>query len=266
MNRVFTAALLLTLLCAHAFARRQSPAPAARLIDSFGEIYISDLKSRLDNFAVELQNAPDARGVIAVYGAKHKFPGWPVRRAKMSANFLAFSRGLDASRVSVINGGLRDDTLFELWVVPPGAEMSVKPFDVSLLMSGEKTALPFDRFVVIERGEVSQSESEAEPYPDVTILYEYFAEVLRSDPALRGCVVGYTSRRGSLAAGRRIAARAKLAMAKAHAIDVGRVVALGGGRRDFKTIELWLVPPGASVPKPSPPARRTKVRAARRRV
>jgi hypothetical protein len=170
------------------------------------------------------------------------------------------TRGLEAARVSVVNGGLRGETEFELWVVPVGAETPVKPFDLSLLMSGAKTALPFDRFTVVERGDAPTSEY-GDSYPDNAYLYEFFAEALRRDPGLRGCVIGYTSRRGSRAADRRIASRAKLSMAKAHAIDVTRVVAIGGGRREYKMLELWLVPPGAPLPKPTPtvgPARRKR--------
>src|ERR1051325_259026 len=238
MKRTLFAILFVLAVCANASARQ---AGVARKIDEFGEIEWSDLMARLDNFAIEWQNEPNSKGVVVFYSAKHKFPGWTRRRADASLDYLVKTRGLDAARLSVMNGGLRDETTSELWVVPAGAGLSLKPFDVSLLMSGEKTPLPFDRFVIIERGDHLVAEYYfATPYVNDPDLYAYFAEVLRSDPALRGCVIGYTSRRGSPAAARRIASRAKLTIAKSHAIDVGRVVALGGGRRDYKMVELWL--------------------------
>lgn len=260
MNGILTAALLLTLLCAPIFSRQQPTAAGRRLIDSFGEVQVSDLMARLDNFAIELMNEPASRGVVVAYGAKHKFPGWPLRRAEVSVDYLVHTRGLDASRLSILNGGLRDETTFELWVVPPGAELTVKPFDVSLLMSGEKSPLLLDRFTVIERGDRIESEYNGDSYPTDVGLYNYFADALRRDPSLRGCVIGYTARRGSLAAARRIASRAKLTIAKAHAVDLSRLFAFGGGRREYKMIELWLVPPGAELPKPTPDARRSRRR------
>jgi hypothetical protein len=258
MKKLLTILLLLSASAAQTHARQQPAPPAARLIDSFGEIQLSDLMARLDNFAVELQNEPASHGLIVSYAAKNKFLGWPPRRGYMSQEYLVSTRGIAPARVEAFFAGLRDDTTFELWVVPPGAGPPAKPFDLLLLMSGEKTPVPYDRFSVIERGD---RESEyGELYPDAPGLYDYFAEVLRRDPALRGCIIGYTSRRGSLAAGRRIASRAKLSMAKAHAVDVSRVVAFGGGRREYKTIELWLVPPGAQLPQPTPDARASRRR------
>ncbi|MBV9928947.1 MAG: hypothetical protein JOZ96_28300 [Acidobacteria bacterium] len=260
MRRTFATLLLLALSAAAVHARQQQPAAGgARLVDEFGDVAISDLMARLDNFAIELQNEPASRGVIVAYGVRHRFPGWPLRRAHMSRTYLANTRGLEAARLSAVFAGLRDEATLQLWVVPPGAEPPARPFDLALLMSGEKTPLPFDRYTVIERGDHSESEY-GDLYPDDAGLYEYFAGVLKLDPALRGCVIGYTSRRGSLAAGRRIAARAKLTMAKAYAVDVTRVAALGGGRREYKMIELWLVPPGAALPKPTPPARKPRRR------
>jgi hypothetical protein len=257
MRRLFTTLLLLMLSAAAPHARQQQPAPAARLFDEFGEIQISDLMARLDSFALDLQNDPTATGVIAAYGASHKFPGWAMRRVHVSRNYLVNSRGLEGSRLKSVFAGLRDEATFQLWFVPAGAAPPVTPFDPSLLMAGARSPLPFDRYTVIERGDRSESEY-GDQYPDDPGLYDIFAAALQSDPALRGCVIGYTSRRGSLAAGRRIASRAKLTIAKSFAIDVTRVATLAGGRRAYKMLELWLIPPGAPLPDPSPPVPRKR--------
>lgn len=123
MRKLLTALLLLALAAAVAHARQQSAAGGARLIDQFGEIQLSDLKARLDNFAIHLEQEPAAQGFVAVYAAKHRFPGWPMRRARMMQSYLFNTRGLDPSRLTVVNAGLRDDTDFELWLVPPGAAL-----------------------------------------------------------------------------------------------------------------------------------------------
>jgi hypothetical protein len=256
------AALLVLALSSAALAvPRQTGHAGARVVDSFGDLRPSDLMARLDNFAVELHNSPGARGVVAAYAGKNKFPGWPMRRSRMAVDYLVDDRGVEASRLSVFNGGPRGETALELWLVPPGAELPLKPFDAALLMSGEKSPLLFDRFVVVERGDEIVSAYGLEPEPDAAGNYGYFAEVLRRDPSLRGCVIAYTWRRGARSAGRRLAARAKMTIAESHAVDVARVVAVGGGRREYKTIELWLVPPGAPLPRPTPeppPASRTR--------
>jgi hypothetical protein len=258
MKTLFAALALALVLCPAALARQQRE-PDARLVDLFDDrILVTDIRARLDNFTLELQQAPDAKGLVAFYAARHKFPGWVGRRAHACLDFLVEGRGLGASRVSLINGGPRDETRFELWLVPAGAAAPpVKPFDLSMLMSGEKTPLPFDRFDVVERGDTSFSEY-GEFYPDATGLYVYLAEVLRADPGLRACVIAYTSRRAARSTDRRIAAAAKAAIIKSQAVDVRRVVALGGGRRRYKVVEVWLVPPGSPLPKPTPDVFRTR--------
>lgn len=252
MRAVFAAAALCLALTAAAAAQEPTPAPGARMVDGFGDIMMSDWLARLDFFAIELQQEPDSRGYIVAHAARGKFIGWPLRRASAARDYLTETRALDPARVSVVNGGVGQEVKYELWVVSPGATLPVKPLDLSLLMSGERTPQPFDRFAVYERGdrEMRMAEDGEDYLFDNAALYAPFVEALRADPGLRGCVIVYVPR-GGRRGSRRLAGRVKLAISKAHAVDVRRLSALGGGRRRHKLVELWLVPPGSPLPKPS---------------
>jgi len=262
MNRIFNAALLLTLLCATAFARQQ---PTARMIDEFGGVAFSDMLARLDSFAVELQNDPGATGVIAVYPEmSDRLPGWFMRRAHWAKGYLAKPRGLGEGRVSVVNGGFRDAVTYELWLVPAGAEQPVKPLDWALALSRERNPLLFDRLIFENRPRVPEVE-EYEDYSDPKDRHESFVSALRADPAALGFIIAYAVRRDARGYDRRRSAREKLSLMKLHAIGADRIKAVGGGLRKNRTVEYWIVPPGAEPPKPAPDSRPAPRRRAKRR-
>ena len=97
------------------------PANPPRRFDEFPSIAFDDDKARLDNLAIELQNNPGSTGYIIVYGGRTS----PLGRADMlgqrASAYLIGTRGIDASRVVVVNGGYRQTDAFELWLVPQGA-------------------------------------------------------------------------------------------------------------------------------------------------
>lgn len=122
--------------------------PEARKVDEFGDICCEDEKARLDNFANELRNNPDAQGYIIFYGGKrHQYPSChssrPVlpRRGEAEARvarlkpYIHDTRGIDPHRIVVVNGGYRDQWAAELWIVPKGANPptstpTVKPQEI----------------------------------------------------------------------------------------------------------------------------------------
>ena len=97
----------------------RAPKPVARKFDEYGDIRFNDEKARLDNFAVQLQNEPDAQGEIIGYGNCGSAGQERGNRAK---DYLVNTRGIDAGRLVVVDGGCKPELHVELWVVPRGAD------------------------------------------------------------------------------------------------------------------------------------------------
>ena len=108
--------------------------PEARLLDKFGDVCCEDEKARLDNFAIQLQGEPEAKGYIIFYGGRrHNYPychssrqrlprrGEAEARAARLKPYIVNSRGTNSDRIMVINGGYRESWEVELWIVPKGA-------------------------------------------------------------------------------------------------------------------------------------------------
>jgi hypothetical protein len=80
-----------------------------------------DLKARLDNLAVELQNDPSTTTYIFAYGGRTSPSGQAGRLLARSRDYLINDRGIDASRIIQVNGGFREEDCVEVWIVPRGA-------------------------------------------------------------------------------------------------------------------------------------------------
>jgi hypothetical protein len=93
----------------------------ARKFDEYGDIRFNDEKARLDNFAIQLQNEPGSQGYIVVYAARTGPAGQAQARADRAKDYLVNTRGIDAARITTIDGGCREDLTVELWIAPQGA-------------------------------------------------------------------------------------------------------------------------------------------------
>lgn len=81
-----------------------------------------DQKARLDNLAVELQNDPSTTSYIISYGGRTSRIGQADRLGARARDYMVTQRGIDPSRLIVLNGGFREEDCVELWVVPSGAK------------------------------------------------------------------------------------------------------------------------------------------------
>ena len=93
----------------------------SRRFDEYGPIAYDDEKARLDNYAIQLQNEPNAQGYIIVYGGRRGPRGEASRRAARAREYLTTLRGIDSRRLIVLEGPERDVLTTELWIVPTGA-------------------------------------------------------------------------------------------------------------------------------------------------
>lgn len=91
-----------------------------RKFDEFGNINCEYELAKLDGLTIELQNDPTSTAYIIIYGGKSgKKHGAKARIARMF-HYLTKSRGVEAWRVYMKDGGYRDTLSGEIWTLRPG--------------------------------------------------------------------------------------------------------------------------------------------------
>ena len=95
--------------------------------DEFPTISNDDDKARLDGLAIELQNNPNVQGYIIMYAGtdKRSQSRTPEKLSRMALDYLVRERGVDPSRLTIVQGGTRPTTTYQMWLVPPGASAPV---------------------------------------------------------------------------------------------------------------------------------------------
>lgn len=87
---------------------------------------------------------------------------------------------------------------------------------------------------------------------DERMRLDKFATQLISEPGSQGYIISYAGRRVRLSEADARAGRAKNYLIQQYEINPERIVKVGGGYREDWTIELWIVPTGATPPSPTP--------------
>ncbi len=93
----------------------------SRLFDRCCSCSFDDQKARLDNLAIELQNDPSTTTYVIAYGGRTSRVGQADLLGARARDYLVTQRGIDQSRIVVINGGFREEDCVELWIIPRGA-------------------------------------------------------------------------------------------------------------------------------------------------
>lgn len=108
---------------AYTMVRIPPPPPVhpSREFDVCCSCSFDDQKARLDNLAVELQNDPSSTTYVIAYGGRSSRIGQADLLGTRARDYLVTNRGIDQSRIVVLNGGYREEDCVELWIVPSGA-------------------------------------------------------------------------------------------------------------------------------------------------
>ena len=77
-----------------------------------------------------------------------------------------------------------------------------------------------------------------------------FVLALQQDPTAQGYVIAYGGSGRRSATGQQRAQRARDYLVTTRGIDASRIVTLDGGQRTAGSLQLWLVPAGATPPRP----------------
>jgi hypothetical protein len=89
-------------------------------------------------------------------------------------------------------------------------------------------------------------------FNDEKARLDNFAIELQNDPTAQGYLICYGGRRGRAGEAQARCDRAKNYLTTTRGIDASRIVTVDGGYREDLTVELWVVPSGATPPAASP--------------
>lgn len=94
-----------------------APKPGAEKTDEFGSLPDDEVKARVDNFFIRLNNDPSSKGYIINYGTPAE-----IRKRKAQINKAITFRKFDASRITFVDGPDNGSgILTKFYIVPSGA-------------------------------------------------------------------------------------------------------------------------------------------------
>jgi hypothetical protein len=235
-------------------AQEQESNYAPHSFDFYSDLRCDDAMARLDNFAIHLQMEPEVQAYILGYNGRKNLPGRVLSHLSFAKSYLTDVRGIAANRIVAISAGYREDLTVVLWAMPKGLPPPTPSPTIQVKADASHAPRLFDDGFVDAskfKGQfhLIMSEMCSLESPD---LSEY-AQLLRKEPDARGYFIVYGSRRGGAGKARLITRFLKAEMTKNYMIEPRRIVTVYGGLLPvYGAMELWVVPKGALVPKPSP--------------
>ena len=243
----------------------------ATKFDEFSDVQESDLKARLDNFAIQLNQLPDAKGFVLVYRSKRDLPGLSYSLAWRSKDYLVSSRGLTKDRIVAVDAGVASCLTQELWIVPKGTAPIPRTDTRIGYFYYPDVAWKFFEFGYLPREwyrhfGVTKSRDVDEEY------LEAFASEVKKKRSNIACIIAYAQynphaalvdysgdhepiadlRLDTPGTARRELLQHQSILMKTYRIPASRIRIIDGGYRKRRLVELWVVPDGEPLPVATP--------------
>lgn len=215
-------------------------------LDEYGDLNTDDEAAHLDLFAEKLFKQPNLRGYIVTYDEPRMWlRGSYLRRIYGVGRYLTESRGIEANRVIVVDGGYKEKFTTELWLVPAGANPPTPAPSMSQPTVNTSVAYKFD----VECLDCDAAVNLYREGLDVEGL-KFYAEALRKNLDSRALIIVRPDRNISVRRALKEARQAKGLLVNNHGIDANRIIIKSGrGRNDGTAVaEMWIVPHGAKQP------------------
>jgi hypothetical protein len=100
--------------------------PKSYSCDEFESRSNDDDKARFDNCVIQVQNLPDAQLYVIIRQGTDRTSltrNSYDRLSKRALDYMVRTRGLDPRRIQIIRGPQSQRSLYQIWIVPPGAQL-----------------------------------------------------------------------------------------------------------------------------------------------
>jgi hypothetical protein len=203
----------------------------------------------LEDFRELLSKEPNSQAFIIAYNGREDNPGKSRRYAVRAKNYLVNSRGIPPQRIFAIEGGRRDEFMVELWLAPKGSK-APEPAPTVTEQDDPGDNLLYDSY--------------SPGYDNFGNYHEGmegrlggFAAMLKKEPAAWGCVIAYAQNGDdnigiewdSPRIARETSQGVKNYLVTKHGFRPSGISAVDGGYSEGRTVELWIMRPGARFDK-----------------
>jgi hypothetical protein len=232
-----------------------------RMIDSYGDIPCGDTQARLDMIRSVLREHPSTRVFLIGYsGRDTPFDRLPYRFRYAKAYLEG--AGIDTSRLVTINGGYREDLWIDTFIVPENDSPPI-PTPTIEIQPNLNAPRRFDTgYIDFFRENGRYRFYCCDMCPLEIVDFGEYARILRAEPNLRAHIFIYFGYRADFRSfsgidrrtdGFRTMARLlRNMLIREYGMDTNRITIAFGGGREFSEVELWVVPNGVPLPRPTP--------------